>query len=95
MPKPEPAWFAHLHLRESLLVWLCGAQQRWESAALSRFGHRWRAEEIRHALRELQRSNHIQLMAFDRVTWAVQIRGRNAAQQARARAERKAAKAAA
>ena len=91
MRKSLPAWFRNLDLRESLLCWLSSAQSRWESAALHTFGDRWSAKAIRLELRALQNENHIMLMGFDRVTWAIQISGRNLASRARERAKAKAA----
>lgn len=89
--KALPAWFRELDLRESLLVWLGSAQSRYESAAISAFGDRFSAKEIRRELRALQHDRHIMLMEFDRVRWAVQISGRNAARVARSRAQKAAA----
>lgn len=82
-----PDWFSELDLEMSLLCWLCRKQQRFESAALSQFGDRWTAVQIRGALRQLQADKAIMLMGFDRVTWAIEMRGRNRAARARDRAK--------
>jgi hypothetical protein len=82
-----PAWFSELDLEATLLCWLCRCQQRHESAAIGKFGDKWSAVEIRSALRELQSQKAIMLMGFDRVTWAIEMRGRNRAARARDRAK--------
>lgn len=87
-PKALPAWFRELDLRESLLVWLGSAQSRYESAAISAFGERFSAKEIRRELRALQHDRYITLMEFDRVRWAISMSGRNQAAPARARAQK-------
>lgn len=87
----EPAWLAKLEIKDRLLAHLVSAQSRYESAILSRFGHRWSAKHIRAALREMQHDRLIDLAEFDRVRWSISTSGRNRLRDARARAERVAA----
>ena len=89
--KRLPAWFRELDLRSCLLCWLSSAQSRYESAALTAFGDRFSAKQIRTELRALQNDRHIQLMEFDRVRWAIHVSGRNLAARARERAKSKVA----
>lgn len=89
--KPTPTWLASLDLKDSLLVWMSGAQSRYETAALVEFGDRWSAKAIRRMFRELQREQSIDLEEFDRVRWRITMSGRNSAQQARGRAQKAAA----
>jgi len=84
--KPTPTWLTALDLKERLLIWLSGAQSRYETAALVEFGEVWTAKAIRRMFRELQREQSIELGEFDRVRWRITMQGRNRAQQARDRA---------
>jgi hypothetical protein len=86
--KPTPTWLTSLDLKDRLLVWLSGAQSRFETAALVEFGDRWSAKAIRRTLRELQREQSIELEEFDRVRWRISMQGRNRAQRARERAQK-------
>jgi hypothetical protein len=87
-PKADKAWLGNLDLRGRLLVHLASAQSRFESAMVARFRYWWAEKDIRLELRALQHEQLIDLMALDRVRWALTASGRNAARRARERAQR-------
>lgn len=89
MAKPkEKAWLSNLDLRGRLLVHLASAQSRFESAIVARFRYWWPEKAIRLELRALQYEQLIDLMALDRVRWALTAAGRSAAREARERAQK-------
>lgn len=91
MAKAVPGWFAKLSLREALLVWLAGAQSRYESALVDQFRTRWDSRSIREMLRALCYEHSIELDEIDRVRWRITLQGRNQAKRSREAAQKAAA----
>jgi hypothetical protein len=89
--KQLPSWLGNLDLRGRLLVHLGSAQSRFESAMVARFRSWWPQKAIRLELRAMQHEQLIDLMALDRVRWALTAGGRSAAQRARVAAKQRTA----
>lgn len=89
--RKPPAWLESLGLRERLLVWIAGAQSRYETAIVDHLGHGWPARLIREELRKLAHEKCIHLENDERVRWRIGVRGSNQAATARAAAKAKVA----
>lgn len=86
-----PAWLESLGLRERLLIWISGAQSRYETAIVDHLGQGWPARLIRDELRKLAHEKCIHLENDERVRWRIGTRGLNQAATVRAAAKAKAA----
>jgi hypothetical protein len=87
----DKAWLGNLDLRGRLLVFIGSCQSRYESSCVSHLRYWWPEKAIRLELRALQYEQLVDLMALDRVRWALTSAGRNAARRAREQAQKAAA----